>query len=77
MNKAGSTTVLEHIEPECCTLAPLRQIDLCQRADGMFAAADTIDRCEFGHDSAKRELLGIEKYDRMSLLDFARHDRKC
>jgi hypothetical protein len=27
------TTVLKHIEPECCTLAPLRQINICRRAE--------------------------------------------
>jgi hypothetical protein len=37
------TTVLKHIEPECCTLAPLRQNNVCQRADGMLAEADKID----------------------------------
>jgi hypothetical protein len=35
------------IEPECCTPAPLRQIDLCQRADGMLAVADKIDCQKF------------------------------
>jgi hypothetical protein len=41
------TTVLKHIEPEGCTLAPLRQIDFCQRADEMLAAADKIDWRKF------------------------------
>jgi hypothetical protein len=41
------TTVLKHIEPECCMLAPLRQIDLCQCADGMLTAADKIDCRKF------------------------------
>jgi hypothetical protein len=36
------TTVLKQIAPECCTLAPLRQTDLWQRADGMLAEADKI-----------------------------------
>jgi hypothetical protein len=36
------TTVLKQIAPECCTLAPLRQTDLWQRAEGMLGEADKI-----------------------------------
>jgi hypothetical protein len=41
------TTVLKQIEPECCTLAPLRPTDLWQRADGMLAEADKINSRKF------------------------------
>jgi hypothetical protein len=37
------TTVLKQIEPKCFMLAPLRQTDLWQGADGMLAEADKID----------------------------------
>jgi hypothetical protein len=36
------TTVLKQIAPEACTLAPLRQTDNWQRAEGMLAESDKI-----------------------------------
>jgi hypothetical protein len=41
------TMVLKSIKPECCTLAQLRQTDVCQRADGTLAEADKINCRKF------------------------------
>jgi hypothetical protein len=43
----------------------------------LFTGLFTVDRCEFCHDSVKRELLDTERFDHIPLLDFAQRDRKC